>query len=222
MSGPGANDRGHEQRYRDRGEDGPRLDGDRSEQRDQERDCCPEQVGNRRADTRHDRVCSRDHLEDSVLALELGCESIAGAQLFRHGLRDFRRQSLRLVVRNQFVELGLGLRCQRRRLVCCRLEVRPALGVDLGPLRPASGEHASDRGHRGGDEECPIRGASAGEALEDPGSRDDAVVRDGGPRPQRCLVRQHRSDRGAELPRRSTRRQASRIGRHPPILSGSR
>ncbi len=48
VAGPGGDDRGHDQGHRDRREDGPGLDGDRSEQGDEQRDPGAEEIGDGR------------------------------------------------------------------------------------------------------------------------------------------------------------------------------
>ncbi len=130
-----------------------------------------------------------------MLALELGGERVMRRQLLRHGPRQVGRQALRHVVGDELRQLVLGPRGERRRLVRRRLELRLTLGDHLRPLRAARGEHAGDRRHGRDDEQLLFRRAGAREPLEDPGGRDDPVVRDGRPRSEVRVVREQRPDR---------------------------
>src|SRR5262245_57076452 len=133
-----------------------------------------------------------------------------GRQLLRDLPGELGRQSSLLVVRRELRYLEGGIGGELQPFLRDERELPLPLRRLLGPRSASERERAGDRRGRGGGDEHRVRRSCAGEALEDPGRRDDSVVRVDGPgakgpraeQPQICHAPPRR--RGTASPSRVT------------------
>ena len=123
------------------------------------------------------RTASRRDLVDAVLGLQLGGQRVGGVELLGDLAGQLRGQSPADVVVDQLGQLVVGVGLQQPLLVRDRGELGVALGRRLRPLGAAGAERSGDGGRQGGGDQQLVVGPGAGEALQQAGRGDDAVVR---------------------------------------------
>ncbi len=129
------------------------------------------------AETGEHRSPGGRDLVDPVLGLELGGERVGGVQLLGHLLGQVRGQPASDVVLGELGQLVVGVGREQPLLVRDGGQLRVTLGRRFRPLGPADTERTGDRGGQGGGDQQLITGARPGEAFEQAGGGDDAVVR---------------------------------------------
>ena len=128
----------------------------------------PMRIGHRRPDAGEHGIGDRGHLEDAMLALELGGERVMGHELAGDLTREIGRQPLGLVVGDELLQLGIRGDRERGGLIGGGRKLRLALRIQLGELRPARRQHAGDRRDRRRDHQGVLVGSGAREPLEEP------------------------------------------------------